>query len=115
MPGVSGSQETSSGLYVRGGTPDQNRVEYDGFRVYEVDHLFGYFSAFNMDAVEDVELSKGGFEARHGGVLSSVMEIAGKSGSLNRAAGSVGASLLSFSGTVETPLRAGPPRRHSDG
>ena len=104
MPGVSGSQETSSGLYVRGGTPDQNRVEYDGFRVYEVDHLFGYFSAFNMDAVEDVELSKGGFEARHGGVLSSVMEIAGKSGSLNRAAGSVGASLLSFSGTVETPL-----------
>ena len=104
LPGVSGSQETSSGLYVRGGTPDQNRVEYDGFRVYEVDHLFGYFSAFNMDAVEDVELSKGGFEARHGGVLSSVMEIAGKSGSLNRAAGSVGASLLSFSGTVETPL-----------
>ncbi len=104
LPGVSGSQETSSGLYVRGGTPDQNRVEYDGFRVYEVDHLFGYFSAFNMDAVENVELSKGGFEARHGGVLSSVMEITGKSGNLNRVAGSVGASLLSFSGTVETPL-----------
>ncbi len=104
LPGVSGSQETSSGLYVRGGTPDQNRVEYDGFRVYEVDHLFGYFSAFNMDALEEVELSKGGFEARHGGVLSSVMEITGKSGRLDRVAGSVGASLLSFNGTVETPL-----------
>ena len=67
LPGVSGSNEASSGLYVRGGTPDQNRVEYDGFRVYHVDHLFGYFSAFNMDAVDTVELSKGGYEARHGG------------------------------------------------
>ena len=86
LPGVSGSNETSSGLYVRGGTPDQNRIEYDGFRVYEVDHLFGYFSAFNMDAVENVELSKGGFEAQHGGVLSSVMKITGKGGRLDRAA-----------------------------
>ena len=104
LPGVSGSNEASSGLYVRGGTPDQNRVEYDGFRVYHVDHLFGYFSAFNMDAVDTVELSKGGFEARHGGALSSVMQITGKSGRLDRAAGSVGAGLLSFNGVYETPL-----------
>ena len=104
LPGVSGSNEASSGLYVRGGTPDQNRVEYDGFRVYHVDHLFGYFSAFNMDAVDTVELSKGGFEARHGGVLSSVMQISGKSGRLDRAAGSFGAGLLSFNGVYETPL-----------
>ena len=104
LPGVSGSNEASSGLYVRGGTPDQNRVEYDGFRVYHVDHLFGYFSAFNMDAVDTIELSKGGFEARHGGVLSSVMQISGKSGRLDRAAGSVGAGLLSFNGVYETPL-----------
>ena len=104
LPGVSGSNEAASGLYVRGGTPDQNRVEYDGFRVYHVDHLFGYFSAFNMDAVDTVELSKGGFEARHGGVLSSVMQISGKSGRLDRAAGSFGAGLLSFNGVYEQPL-----------
>ena len=104
LPGVSGSNEASSGLYVRGGTPDQNRVEYDGFRIYHVDHLFGYFSAFNMDAVDTVELSKGGFEARHGGALSSVMQITGKSGRLDRAAGSFGAGLLSFNGVYETPL-----------
>ena len=104
LPGVSGSNEASSGLYVRGGTPDQNRVEYDGFRVYHVDHLFGYFSAFNMDAVDTVELSKGGFEAQHGGALSSVMQITGKSGRLDRAAGSIGAGLLSFNGVFETPL-----------
>lgn len=104
LPGISGSNEASSGLYVRGGTPDQNRVEYDGFRVYHVDHLFGYFSAFNMDAVDTVELSKGGYEARHGGALSSVMQISGKSGRLDRAAGSFGAGLLSFNGVYETPL-----------
>ena len=104
LPGVAGSNETSSGLYVRGGTPDQNRVEYDGFRVYDVDHLFGYFSAFNMDAVESVQLSKGGFEAQHGGALSSVMEIAGKSGNLNRPGATAGGSLLSFHGSAETPL-----------
>ena len=104
LPGVSGSNEASSGLYVRGGTPDQNRVNYDGFRVYHVDHLFGYFSAFNMDAVDTVELSKGGYEARHGGALSSVMQITGKSGRLDRAAGSFGAGLLSFNGVYETPL-----------
>jgi len=104
LPGISGSNEASSGLYVRGGTPDQNRVEYDGFRVYHVDHLFGYFSAFNMDAVDTVELSKGGYEARHGGALSSVMQITGKSGRLDRAAGSFGAGLLSFNGVYETPL-----------
>ena len=48
VPSVCGSNEASSGLYTRGRTPDQIRVEYDGFRVYHVDHLFGYFSAFNM-------------------------------------------------------------------
>ena len=104
LPGVAGSNEAASGLYVRGGTPDQNRVEYDGFRVYDVDHLFGYFSAFNMDAVESVQLSKGGFEARHGGALSSVMNITGKSGNLNRPSATAGGSLLSFHGSAETPL-----------
>ena len=104
LPGVAGSNEASSGLFVRGGTPDQNRVEYDGFRVYDVDHLFGYFSAFNMDAVESVELSKGGFEAQHGGALSSVMDITGKSGNLTRSSATAGGSLLSFHGSAETPL-----------
>ena len=72
--------------------------------MYDVDHLFGYFSAFNMDAVESVQLSKGGFEAQHGGALSSVMEIAGKSGNLNRPGATAGGSLLSFHGSAETPL-----------
>jgi ferric enterobactin receptor len=102
LPGVS-SNETSSGLFVRGGTPDQNLVDYDGFTVYSVDHLFGYFSAFNMDAIDAVDLSKGGYEARYGGRLSSLTEIRGKSRPL-KVGGSVGTSLLSADGVLDVPL-----------
>ena len=62
LPGVSGSNESSSGLYVRGGTPDQNLVLLDGMTVYNVDHFFGFFSAFNADAIKDVQLFKGAFQ-----------------------------------------------------
>ncbi|MDO8678877.1 MAG: TonB-dependent receptor plug domain-containing protein [Acidobacteriota bacterium] len=102
LPGVS-SNETSSGLFVRGGTPDQNLVDYDGFTVYSVDHLFGYFSAFNMDAIDTVELSKGGYEARYGGRLSSLTEIRGNARP-GKVRGTVGASLLSADGVLEVPL-----------
>ena len=73
LPGISGSNESSSGLFVRGGTPDQNLVLFDGFTVYHVDHLFGFFSAFNANAVKDVQLYKGGFDAKYGGRLSSCL------------------------------------------
>jgi len=83
LPGVSGSNEASSGLFVLGGTPDQNLILYDGFTVYHVDHLFGMFSAFNHNAIKDVQLHKGGFESKFGGRISSVMEIVGKDGNEN--------------------------------
>ncbi len=83
LPGVSGSNESSSGLFVFGGTPDQNLILYDGFTVYHVDHLFGMFSAFNPNAIKDVQLHKGGFESKFGGRISSVMEIVGKDGNEN--------------------------------
>jgi len=104
LPGISGSNETSSGLYVRGGTPDQNLILYDGFTIYHVDHLFGYFSAFNMEALKDAQLSKGGFEAKYGGRISSVMELEGRSGNEKTFQGSGGLSFLSVNGLVEVPL-----------
>ncbi|MCK5278639.1 MAG: TonB-dependent receptor, partial [Cyclobacteriaceae bacterium] len=64
LPGISGTNETSSGLYVRGGTPDQNLNLLDGFTVYHVDHFYGFFSAFNSNAIKDVQLYKGGFESK---------------------------------------------------
>ncbi len=104
LPGISGSQESSSGLYIRGGTPDQNLILYDGFTIYHVDHLFGYFSAFNMEAVREVRLSKGGYESKYGGRLSSIMELTGMLGSSEDFHGSAGVSLLSFNGLLEVPL-----------
>jgi len=104
LPGISGSQESSSGLYIRGGTPDQNLVLYDGFTIYHVDHLFGYFSAFNMEAVREVHLSKGGYESKYGGRLSSIMELTGKSRSGEGIHGSGGLSLLSLNGLMEISL-----------
>ncbi|MDX2197073.1 MAG: TonB-dependent receptor [Cytophagales bacterium] len=104
MPGVSASNESSSGLYVRGGTPDQNLVLYDGFTVYHVDHLYGFFSAFNANAIKDVKLYKGGFDAKYGGRLSSVTEITGKEGN-QRAFNVCGeVSLLSANAYAELPL-----------
>jgi ferric enterobactin receptor len=104
MPGVSASNESSSGLYVRGGTPDQNLVLYDGFTVYHVDHLYGFYSAFNSNALKDVQLYKGGFESKFGGRISSVTEITSKEG--NQKNFNVGGdlSLLSMNLYAEMPV-----------
>jgi ferric enterobactin receptor len=104
LPGISGSNESSSGLYIRGGTPDQNLILYDGFTVYHVDHLFGMFSAFNSNAIKDVKLSKGGFESKYGGRLSSVMEITGKDGNEKEFNAGGGIGFLSFNAFAEIPL-----------
>jgi hypothetical protein len=104
MPGVSAANENSAGLYVRGGTPDQSLVIYDGFTVYNVDHLFGFFSAFNANAIKDVQLYKGSFDAKYGGRLSSVAEFTGKEGSSKKMNYGGDISLMSFNGFFETPI-----------
>jgi hypothetical protein len=104
MPGVSSGNETSSGLYVRGGTPDQNLILLDGFTVYHVDHFYGFLSAFNADAIKDVQLYKGGFESKYGGKISSVMEITGKTGNTKQASGGLSVSALSGSAHLELPI-----------
>jgi len=104
MPGVSASNESSSGLYVRGGTPDQNLVLYDGFTVYHVDHLYGFYSAFNYNALKDVQLYKGGFESRFGGRISSVTEITSKEGNNKNINIGGDLSLLSVNIFAEVPI-----------
>ena len=104
MPGVSASNENSSGMYVRGGTPDQNLIVYDGFTVYYVDHLHGFYSAFNANAVKDVQLYKGGFESKYGGRLSSVTEITAKDGNAKKVAAGGEVNLLSINAYAEAPI-----------
>ncbi|MES2810479.1 MAG: carboxypeptidase-like regulatory domain-containing protein, partial [Bacteroidota bacterium] len=104
MPGVSAGNEQSAGLYVRGGTPDQNLVLFDGFTVYNVDHMFGFFSAFNSNAVKDLQLYKSAFESKYGGRLSSVVDINGKEGNKKQFNAGADLSLLSINLFIESPL-----------
>ena len=104
LPGVSASSEMSSGLSVRGGTPDQTLVLFDWFTVYNVDHLFGYFSAFNANSIKDVQLFKGGFDAKYGGRLSSVVDITGKEGNKNEFNTGIDLSMMSSNVLIESPI-----------
>jgi len=70
MPGVQKGSEGSSGLYIRGGEPDQNLIILDDAIVYNAIHFFGFFSLFNGDALKSVEFTKGGFPARYDGRFS---------------------------------------------
>ena len=107
LPGVSGSNESSSGLVVRGGTIDQNLVLFDDFTVYHVDHVFGFFSAFNNNAIKDVQFYKGGFGAKYGGRMSSVVDITGKDGNTEQFGIGASVSLLSTNALVEQPFADG--------
>jgi ferric enterobactin receptor len=107
LPGVSGSNESSSGLVVRGGTIDQNLVLFDDFTVYHVDHVFGFFSAFNNNAIKDVQFYKGGFGAKYGGRMSSVVDITGKDGNTEQFGIGASFSLLSTNAVVELPFADG--------
>ena len=104
LPGVSASNENSSGLFIRGGTPDQNLVLLDGVTVYNVDHFFGFFSAFNADAIKDVQLFKGAFPAKYGGRLSGVVDLTGKTGNPSEFHGNVGVNLLNARANLQIPL-----------
>lgn len=104
MPGVQKGAEGSSGFYVRGGGPDQNLIILDDAPVYNAHHLFGFFSLFNGDAIKNIELTKGGFPARYGGRLSSVLDITMKDGNKQKFSGDAGIGLISSRLLLEGPI-----------
>ena len=107
LPGVLSSSQISSGLYIRGGSPDQTLVLLDGSAVYNPTHLFGFYSTFNPDAIKDVELIKGGFPAEFGGRMSAVLELVQRDGNRNRFEGKASLGLVSSRATIEGPLGNG--------
>ena len=104
MPGVQKGSEGNSGIYVRGGGPDQNLIILDDAPVYNASHLFGFFSIFNGDALKSVELTKGGFPARYGGRLSSVIEMTMKDGNKEKISGEAGIGIISSRLVLEGPI-----------
>ena len=105
MPGVQKGSEGQSGIYVRGGGPDQNLIILDDAVVYNAYHLFGFFSVFNGDALKSVELTKGGFPARYGGRVSSVIEMTMKEGNKEKLHGEGGIGLISSRMILEGPIK----------
>lgn len=104
IPGVQNTSEGKSDLSVRGGTPDQNLVLLDGIPVYNTNHVFGFLSIFNTDALKNVTLYKSGFPARFGGRLSSVIDITTKDGNKERFGGSATLGLLAAKVSLEGPI-----------
>ena len=104
MPGVQAGVEGSAGLYVRGGGPDQNLILLDGVPVYNVDHLFGFFSVFTPEAVKKVTLFKSSFPARFGGRLSSVVDVRSNDGDMKKYHGTLSVGLLSSKIQLEGPI-----------
>ena len=104
MPGVQAGTEGFSGLYVRGGGPDQNLILLDGIPVYNADHLLGVFSVFTPEAVKKVTLFKGSFPARFGGRLSSIVDIRTNDGDMKHYHGTVSIGLLTSKLHLEGPI-----------
>lgn len=104
MPGVQSGSEGNSGMYVRGGGPDENLFLLDGVPLYNVSHMGGFFSAFNTDAIKNVTLYKGSFPARFGGRLSAVLDVTQNNGNDKELHGNASVGLISAKFNLEGPI-----------
>ena len=104
LPGIQMGNSGFAGLFIRGGTPDQNRIILDGMTVYQVDHFFGFFSSINSNIVKDVQIYKSSFPAKFGGGISSIIDITGKSGSTKKQKLDLFTNMLSAGFTYQKPL-----------
>jgi outer membrane cobalamin receptor len=104
QPGIKGGVEGSAGIFVRGGGSGENLFMLDDVPLYNVSHLYGFFSAFNVSAVKDVELYKGCFPARYGGRISSVIDVRSLDGNNKSLKGEVSLGLVSSKFTLQGPI-----------
>jgi hypothetical protein len=104
LPGVTNAGEGAAGFNVRGGAADQNLVLLDEATLYGSDHLFGFFSVFNPDAIKDLKLYKGGIPARYGGRVSSVLDIYQRDGNRQKISGTGGVGLVASRLLLEGPI-----------
>lgn len=105
LPGVQTAGEGTTGMFVRGGSADQNLILLDEATVYNASHFLGFFSVFNPDAIKNIELYKGGIPARFGGRLSSILDIQMRDGNRQNYVFSGGVGSISSRLTAEGPLQ----------
>ena len=104
LPGVTTVGEASSGYNVRGGATDQNLILFNGGTVYNPSHLFGLFTSFNSDAVDDVELFKSSIPVEYGGRISSVLKVTSKEANMEKLTGSASIGALTSKVNIEIPI-----------
>ncbi len=105
LPGVRNAGEGNTGMYVRGGGPDQNLIMLDDAIVYNTGHLFGFFSIFNSDAIKNTSLIKGGMPAQYGGRLSSVLDVSMKDGNMKEYEFEGGIGLIASRFSLQGPIK----------
>ena len=105
MPGIKPMGEGQSSFMVRGGSPDQNLIILDNVPIYYINHLGGFVSVFNTDALKNVKMYKGAFPAQYGGRLSSITDITTKDGNMNEKHSSLTLGLVSSKLMLEGPLK----------
>jgi len=105
IPGVQVGSEGTTGLFVRGGTSDQNLILIDNMPIYNISHLYGYMSVFDIDMVNSIEIIKAGFPASYGGKLSSVVKIDLKNGVSDSTIGNFTLGLISSKLQLEIPVK----------
>lgn len=105
LPGVRNAGEGNTGMYIRGGGPDQNLIMLDDAIVYNTGHLFGFFSVFNSDAIKNTSLIKGGMPAQYGGRLSSVLDVSMKDGNMKEYEFEGGIGLISSRFSLQGPIK----------
>lgn len=107
LPGIQAASDISSGLYIRGGGPDQTLILLDQIPLYNPSHAFGFFSTFNSDAIKDMSLHKGAYPAQYGGRLGSVLDVHNRDGNRKTFQATGGVSLISGRLTLEGPAPRG--------
>lgn len=104
LPGIKTVGEASSGYNVRGGASDQNLILFNNATLYNPSHLFGIFSAFNSDMIDNAELFKSSIPAQYGGRISSVLNITPKIASYDECHGSASIGILTSKANLEIPI-----------
>lgn len=105
LPGIISSGDQGGQLYIRGGTPVQNKVLLDGMVIYNPFHSIGLYSVFDADIMRNATVYTGGFNAEYGGRISSVMDITTRDGNKNRLSGKVGVNTFTSKVVLEGPLK----------
>jgi hypothetical protein len=104
LPGVQSVGEASTGFNVRGGSADQNLILLNGATIYNPSHFFGFFSAFDPDIIQDVQLYKSSVPEKYGGRLSSVLDITEREGNKKKFTGTAGIGLITSRFNIEGPI-----------